>query len=140
MRSFGMILGTTLLLAGARLQSQAPCLPYEPDSVQLSGRLIRRTDPGPPNYESIADGDTAETYFYLVLATPICTRAGSDSSSNAALDGVTLIQLNLDPAGFAVLRSSLGRTITLRGTLYQGFSGHHHAPLVMSVPRPKPLP
>jgi hypothetical protein len=113
----------------------APCLRYEPDTVAVTGTLARKTFPGRPNYESIADGDEPETGFYLELATPICTVASPDSTrdNNGALRGVRLVQLVLDSAGYARLRPSLGRQLTVRGTLFAAITGHHHAPLLIRV-------
>lgn len=41
--------------------------PDEDQRVTLQGTLIQQTLPGPPNYESIKDGDEAVTYDYLKL-------------------------------------------------------------------------
>ena len=38
---------------------------YEPEIVTLSGVLMRATQPGPPNWESIEAGDKAVSFWYL---------------------------------------------------------------------------
>lgn len=55
----------------------------------LQGTLIQQTLPGPPNYESIKDGDEAVTYDYLKLDQPFeCDITGESES-------VPLVQLIL---------------------------------------------
>jgi hypothetical protein len=114
----------------------AACLKYEPVVVELSGKLERHTYPGPPNYESVKNGDEAETGFYLVLSKPICMDAGEATGINGAQTNVTLVQLNLDSSGYDRLRPSLGKEVTVRGTLYAAHTGHHHAPVVLLVAKP----
>jgi hypothetical protein len=104
----------------------------------VEGLLERRTYPGPPNYESTANGDEAETGFYLKPPSPLCVRAGADSSLNPAQSDVADVQLELDSAGYARLRPSLGQDVSLRGTLSAAISGHHHAPLLLMVVSPAP--
>ena len=109
------------------------CLRYEPDTVAITGILVRKTFPGPPNYESIAKGDKPETGFYLELARPICTVASADSEINQSVSGVHLVQLVLDQAGYDRLRPGLGHVINVRGKLFAEFTAHHHAPLLLDV-------
>ena len=115
--------------------ASAACLDYR-DTVELVGTLRRETHPGPPNYESIADGDEEETGFYLHLRTPICARSASpelEDASAAAQDSVARVQLVLDSAGYARLRPELGGAVSLRGTIFSSHTGHHHAPLLLDV-------
>ncbi len=111
-------------------QPVAGCLRYEPDTVSLAGLLRQHTFPGPPNYESIKQGDQPETGYYLHPARPICTIA---SEVNGAARGVRLVQVVIDSAGYARLRPFLGQQVTLRGTLSRAMTGHHHAPLLLTV-------
>jgi len=113
--------------------SSPACVSYEPAIVSLSGHLERRTYPGPPNYESIKNGDEPEVGFYLTLPQPLCTLAGdSNAPDEYPQQGVTLVQLVLDKAGYDKLQSSLDRKVTLQGGLSASFNGHHHAPLLLS--------
>jgi hypothetical protein len=133
-----VVLVAGLVVPAGVASAISPCLRYEPDTVAVTGTLARKTFPGRPNYESVAAGDEPETGFYLELAAPICTVASPDSSAdnNGALQGVRLVQLVLDSAGYARLRPSVGRSITLRGTLFAALTGHHHAPLLLRVTSP----
>jgi hypothetical protein len=127
----------SLALFAAAFTAQAvACLPYEPAQVFLHGELIRKTYPGPPNFESVADGDEAETGFYLRLDVPACTLDGKDDSDNVAQKNVRLVQLVLDKKGYDHWRPELGKTVTVKGTLFSPFTGHHHADLLMTVAPP----
>lgn len=127
----------SLLAASSGSADSRPdqCLPYEPEIVSLAGTLRRQTFPGRPNYESVKKGDEAETGFYLHLDRPVCTTGAGDDPSwgHYRVDGVTLVQLVLDAAGYDRLRPRLGHRVTLRGTLFAAFTAHHHAPLLLKV-------
>ena len=105
------------------------CLRYEPDTVAIAGILTRKTFPGRPNYESVKEGDEPETGFFLEV--PVSPDSADDN--NGSLHDIRLVQLVLDSAGYARLNPRLGRQVTLRGTLFAAFTGHHHAPLLLRV-------
>lgn len=111
--------------------SAAACLAYEPQSVALKGKLHRQTFPGAPNFESVAQGDQAETGFYLTLPAPVCTISGGDDQE--AFAAVREVQLVLDKQQYAELRPQLGKTVSLHGKLFARFSGHHHADILLRV-------
>jgi len=121
--------------------SQHVCLRYEPEVVAVTGVLTRKVFPGPPNYESIQQGDQEETGFYLEPSSPVCMMGSRNPAKddNGPIAEVRLIQLVLDSVGYARLRPHLGQQITLRGQLFAAFTGHHHAPLLLAV-RPRPFP
>ncbi len=108
------------------------CLPYQPASAAIAGTLSRETFPGRPNFTSVADGDEAETYWYLNLADPQCT-AGAADSHLESLAGIRKVQLLIDPAQSAALAPHLHKTVHLTGKLIPAFTGHHHAPLLMQL-------
>lgn len=108
------------------------CLPYEPKSVTISGVIIRETQPGPPNYESIADGDEPITFWYLKTAQPYCLPATSEFMEGG-VSGVTEFQLVLDADQYEAYRSLVGRKVTVTGTLYLGHTGHHFKPILINV-------
>ena len=129
--SFVVKASTSALLLVIVAQARADCLPYEPATVTLAGKLERKTFPGRPNYESVAKGDEAETGYYLVLRSGICTVASSYSPEAEAKKNIRLIQIVLDKDGYTKLRPDLGRTVRLRGQLFAEHTGHHHAPLLL---------
>lgn len=113
--------------------ANATCLPYEPASVSLVGKLERRTFAGPPNYESIAQGDKRETGFYLVLRSPVCSKGIAGSANPESFKNVGLVQLILDRQGYDKYRPKLNHTIRVTGTLSSWITGHHHTPLLLQV-------
>jgi hypothetical protein len=112
--------------------AQAECLKYEPEVVTVSGKLVRKTFAGPPNYESVKAGDAPETGFYLALKRPICAIASQGSEDNESTTNVSLVQLVLDARGYEQLRPLLGKSVTIKGSLFSAHTGHHHAPLLLN--------
>ena len=104
------------------------CLHYQSRHT-LTGRLVRKTYPGAPNYESIEKGDEPETGFYLMLDSPVCTVGGRDFSEEARTS-VSQVQLILDSSTYAMLRPLISRRIKVSGHLFSSHTGHHHAPLL----------
>jgi hypothetical protein len=49
------------------------------------------------------------------------------------------VQLILNREGYGRLRPYVGRRVTLRGTLSGAITGHHHAPLLLTVIEPVPV-
>lgn len=65
----------TLILTNSAMGQSTPQslrLSYEPAIVTLSGTLVRKTFPGPPNYESVKKGDRPETSWFLDLQESVC--------------------------------------------------------------------
>lgn len=44
---------------------------YEPSVITIEGKVSEATYPGPPNYESIENGDARETSLILALDKPV---------------------------------------------------------------------
>ena len=74
------VLGLSIMLTSA--QADGICLRYKPNNVTLSGKLVRPTFPGRPNFDSIKNGNEPETGFYLELAQTISTEAVSNSDDH----------------------------------------------------------
>ena len=110
------------------------CLSYEKVTVQLTGRIVIKTVPGRPNYQSIEEGDEPERPWFLRLAKPICMNADNDDEFNVAEARVTDIHLVLQQEQFRKLRQVMGKgPVTLTGTLFHSFNAHHHASVLMRV-------
>ncbi|MDQ6736140.1 MAG: DUF4431 domain-containing protein [Gemmatimonadota bacterium] len=135
MQSLGYALVLGFALAGAQrnVAEASGCMRYEPDTVRITGRLTRQMFYGAPGFGEDPKHDEKEMGFYLHVAAPVCTAASND---NDAKTNVRLVQLVLDSAGYASLRPFLGKSVTLRGTLFAAVSGHHHAPILLSVAKP----
>jgi hypothetical protein len=126
------IFALLLLLLPTLNAAAQDCLSYEPAAVRLTGTIVRKTFPGPPNYESVAKGDQPETYLILHLSGPVCTTAGGDNDAEV---GVTDMQLILTGKQYARYGKLVGRRapVTLTGKLSHAITGHHHTPVLMEV-------
>jgi hypothetical protein len=102
--------------------------------VKLDGTLIRKTFPGPPNYESVKKGDTPETYWLLNLFHPICvSKDEREPDLNPEQTGVGVIQLVVDPLLYKTHSRLIGKRVVTTGTLFGSHTGHHHAPVLLKV-------
>ncbi len=107
---------------------------YEPESVELVGIIDRQTFAGPPNYESIKQGDLIETGRYLRLEEPIDIEASNkDQIVNSENEkNVKIIQLTfMDDDLWNKLKP--GKRLKIKGSLFHAFTGHHHARVLLSV-------
>ncbi|HNJ77497.1 MAG: DUF4431 domain-containing protein [Rhodocyclaceae bacterium] len=122
-----------LALGAGTANSETACLEYSAAKVSITGTLKRLTFPGKPNFESIAQGDQAETGFYLSLKTPICTSGAIDEPDSYPQRNVSLVQLVLNDQQYKSLRKNVGGQVTLVGKLFASHTAHHHAPLLLQV-------
>jgi hypothetical protein len=111
--------------------AQTQCLAYEPGVTTLVGSLALETHPGAPNFESIADGDAAESIWVVALDDEICVDAADDI--NVAESGERRVQLVLRGEQFTRYRDLLGRRIVVVGRLFHAHTGHHHALLLLTT-------
>lgn len=104
--------------------------PYEDQQVTLQGTLIQQTLPGPPNYESIKDGDEAVTYDYLKLDQPFeCDVTGKGES----VPLVQLILMHKNKLNYADLAPSLGKDVILTGKTMYAQTGHHFTSVLLII-------
>ncbi len=111
------------------LSTPQTCLTYEPDTVVLKGTIRRHTFAGPPNYESVAKGDQAETVWLLHLTRPICVSASSDWEKETGVSKVQLVFANSSQYD----KAFLNRKVDVTGTLYRQHTGHHHTKVLITV-------
>jgi len=116
-------------------QNPPVCLSYEPSVVRLTGTIIRKTFPGPPNYESVEQGDSPEVAWLLVLSKPICVeKDAKDPDLNPAQKDIRKIQLVFrDSTAYKNQKDLVGKGVIARGTLFGAHTGHHHTPVLLTV-------
>ena len=125
---------TAFFCSSVMAESPGDCLTYEKVAVQLTGRIVIKTFPGRPNYESIAQGDEPEKPWLLRLSKPICMKADKDDEFNVAEARVSEIHLVLHQEQYRKLRTIMKKgLVTLSGTLFHSFNAHHHARVLMRV-------
>jgi len=125
------------------------CHDFAPSVVTLSGRLVSHTFAGPPGYSDVSKGDTPEVVLVLNLAKPVCTNESTVSQEywqpatqvwtpgvekHPELNGVSQLQLVVtDQKVIDRCRALLSRDVTIRGSLVNAETGHHHTPLLLMV-------
>lgn len=123
-----------LLACAAATLAHGACLPYGSE-VTITGALAEQTFPEQPDYEDIAKGDAAATYFFVSPPHAICVRAGGHDDQPAD-ERVERVQLVFEAEGaqgeYQRLRPLLGKAITCGGTLFHSISGHPHSAVLLS--------
>jgi hypothetical protein len=114
-------------------QAQSPlCLPYEPETVVLTGTVQRALAYGPPGYGETPDRDAKEIFYSLQLATPICVLGGDDFDQPAE-PSIRRLQIAFIKMPFE--RSLPGHRVRVNGTLFHATTGHHHTKVLISPDR-----
>jgi hypothetical protein len=105
----------------------------------LEGIVETRVYPGPPNYESVRNGDLAEHIWLIKLNSPINLRDDGDpTSNNEAENDIRALQLVIQwPKNERLLEQSIGHSLIITGSLFHALTGHHHLKVLMSVERCK---
>jgi len=125
-----------LVAAGAHVPARPgvadSCYHYRPAAVSLTGRLIQRTLPGPPNYQSIARGDRPQVVDLLILDAPICTIPDyKDSPNTDAFQGQDTIQVRRAESTWREVRRLSGKRVVVKGTLAEWALGPDRTPVVI---------
>ncbi len=102
--------------------------------ITLTGVLRKGTFAGPPNFESVANGDTLMTYHYLETDKPMC--AFIDTS----LEGTSLEKIEPQQhfqlfitKHFDIAKKSLNNKIKITAIPYTGHTIYHYTPLVLEI-------
>jgi hypothetical protein len=115
------------------LTYSAETLRYEPSAVNLRGKLLLQEFPGPPGYESIAQGDKSERFWILALMSPVRIVASPENELMETQENVKEVQLVCFTGCGERFSFSAGEVVTLSGTLFSAHSGHHHKSVLMTV-------
>lgn len=110
------------------------CLSYEPKEVRLIGTIIRKTFPGPPNYESIENGDEPETFWILRLKKPVCLKGKPDDELNSEAEkNIKDFHMVLDNEMYARYKHLVSKDVIAEGTLFHAHTAHHRTKVLMTV-------
>jgi hypothetical protein len=96
--------------------SAAACVEYE--LVSLTGRLVRQTYPGPPDYESVTKGDKPVVIWVLVLERRIDVVSSNPSYPRQYNERE--VQLVLEASQYRQYANLLGERIIATGKLFHG--------------------
>jgi Domain of unknown function (DUF4431) len=130
----------TLVTLGATLfwssvVSASECLDYEPAKIIIQGSISLMPAYGPPGFGEDPKNDAREDYLALTLDAPVCMKASSephtDDISETEIKAMQLVFRN-DEA-FKQARQWIGSQISVTGSLFHGFTGHHHTTVLLKV-------
>ena len=109
--------------------------------VTLQGVLKLKLYPGPPNYESIENGDYPEYCWMLQMDSKSFDIASQTPVLEPALSMMDImstfnpseVQLGLETNMRKFCESHINQKVTVQGSLSHAILAHHHAPFLMSV-------
>lgn len=104
--------------------SGVACVDPDGGVITVIGNVDKETFPGRPNYESIENGDTPETYWVLTLDDGICVNGLSERQ--------TAFQLFWSLDKKRLYESGKYR---ISGKTMAAVTGHHHTPILIEVDR-----
>lgn len=109
--------------------------------VKLTGKLILRLSPGPPNYSDVEAGDYPSYVWYLqmdpasvrtALSTPVW---GYPFSEKEIMDFPNWFEVQLGGAEKEMEEwfcDHIDQTVSVQGYLFHAHTGHHHAPFLLA--------
>lgn len=113
----------------------ADCLHY--GVVNLTGRLVQQTYPGPPDFESVTKGDAPLVIWILQLDTGVCIISSDPSYPNVYNEREVQLVLGTDQyartSRYSKFRHLLGKKIAVTGKLLPG-GGKYEKPFVITSP------
>jgi hypothetical protein len=109
--------------------------------VTLQGSLQLKLYPGPPNYESIENGDYPERCWMLQMDSKSFDVASHTLVLEPALSMMDImsvsnsseVQLGLETHMREFCKSHINQKVTIQGYLSHAILAHHYAPFLMSV-------
>ena len=115
---------TFFALGWPSLSAASSCPSFAGREWDLTGHLVNRIDPGPPDYKSVTSGDQPIVRWYLQLDWPACFEE---------YRYLIRFQLALNPEEVERYGQFLGKEILVKGTLEEGVPGRDTTSLVVNV-------
>ena len=110
-------------------------LHYQPETVELEGKLVIQSKYGPPNFGEDPKTDQKVRIPVLVLKTPVNVLPieGTDDGINTEpVYRVRQIQLSFAVGGMDH-KKLIGKNVVVKGTLFRAHTGHHYTDVVLTV-------
>lgn len=108
--------------------------------VRLRGKVWREMFPGPPNYESIDNGDQAQPYWILNTDSSIEILGKSpEDETPYTVGSSTRFQLMLDPSFYSNRAHTVFSDAWIEGRVMIGHSGHHKTKALIDVQKLEPI-
>jgi len=108
--------------------------------VRLRGMVWREMFPGPPNYESIDDGDQAQPYWILNTNRKIEIFGKSmENGKPYSAGSSSRFQLMLEPSFYSNREYTVFSDVWVEGTVMIGHAGHHKTKALIDVQKLEPI-
>lgn len=129
--TFILILQIFFLADTARTEE---CLSYEPMKVKLTGTMVEKVFPGPPEFESVEKGDEVQLALVLKLKKPVCVKGDLVDETNAETEkNVRNIHLVIHGGKYEHYKRYVKELVIAEGTLFHAHTGHHRTKVLMEV-------
>jgi hypothetical protein len=132
MKAMFLLLALLVTLPALSTEATEQCITYEPNTINLYGRITRKVFAGPPNYENVAKGDEAEQVWVLRLNRPVCVAASAQWEAEANVSEIQLV-FGEGSSQYNKYESLLGKKVVAKGRLFHAHTGHHHAKVLLTV-------
>ena len=131
----GALVAIGAIFFALSVASAGECLEYEPALVTLKGVVSLKPAYGPPGYGEDPKHDAREDYLALTLDAPVCMRANSElHTEDVAETEIKAIQLVFrNGEAFRQAKRWIGMRISVAGSLYHGYTGHHHTTVLLKL-------
>ena len=107
---------------------------YEGQNTTLYGKVREEVFPGPPNYESINDGDEPQFYWILYVNEPIKLAGRSMEDESLFEKGSScMFQLCLTREIYDKRLDILDKYVCVNGDVILGHTGHHKTKALLDV-------
>jgi hypothetical protein len=128
-----IVIATLLVAIAHPAAAQTRWLSYEPEVMELDGRLVIEAKYGPPNFGEQPKTDEKVRVPILVLRDRADMLADSGDGPNAK-PVYDVRQIQLVFAGTETAHKALiGKQVVVTGTLFHAHTGHHYTDVVMNV-------
>ncbi|HCE1619870.1 DUF4431 domain-containing protein [Vibrio parahaemolyticus] len=102
--------------------------------VTLSGKVREELFAGPPNYESINNGDRPQFYWVLYVNEPIAVVGRCIETQKVTDHGKTCcFQLVLKQNFYDNRNDILGKFVKVTGQVFLGYTGHHNTKALIDI-------
>jgi hypothetical protein len=131
------VLATALILATAIASAAtagSPCLRSGSGQVSVTGTLIQKVVPGPPNYKSVNEGDAPQLRWLIRLEATMCvTGTAGDTGEAPEVADVRVLQLILPDATIAKRSDLVGTRVTVSGFVSSTQTGGQNPVVFLDV-------
>lgn len=135
MRRYGALLNLVVFSAlAAGVRAENACLQPGSGAVTITGTLVQKLVPGPPNHQSVKHGDAARVRWMIRLEASVCVASdAADNTETSDVAGVRVIELVI-PLQTIKKRSLLvGKRVTATGFISTKQMEHQQAVVLLDV-------